>query len=71
MDAQTWAALNADVALVLVLVPYTLTAEDNASPDAPHLHFAVFVLGPERRWWEGQAINPYPLLRGEGKNRTP
>ena len=37
----------------------------NASPEAPHLHFAIFVLGPERRWWEGQAINPYPVLMGE------
>ena len=32
----------------------------NARPDAPHLHFAIFVLGPEKRWWEGTAINPYP-----------
>lgn len=36
----------------------------NASPDAPHLHFAVFHLGPEQRWWEGTAVNPYPLLGG-------
>ncbi|KFN49783.1 M23 family metallopeptidase [Arenimonas composti] len=36
----------------------------NAADDAPHLHFSVFVLGPERHWWEGEAINPYPLLRG-------
>lgn len=35
----------------------------NADPAAPHLHFAVFELGPERRWWQGTAINPYPLLR--------
>lgn len=35
----------------------------NAAEDAPHLHFAVFVLGPEKRWWEGRAIDPYPLLR--------
>jgi murein DD-endopeptidase MepM/ murein hydrolase activator NlpD len=34
----------------------------NASPDAPHLHFAIFLLGPEKRWWEGTAINPYPVL---------
>ena len=34
----------------------------NASPEAPHLHFAIFVLGKERHWWEGTAINPYPLL---------
>lgn len=36
----------------------------NASPTAPHLHFAVFELGPEKNWWQGKAINPYPLLGG-------
>jgi murein DD-endopeptidase MepM/ murein hydrolase activator NlpD len=35
----------------------------NASEDAPHLHFAIFVLGPEKRWWQGTAIDPYPLLK--------
>jgi murein DD-endopeptidase MepM/ murein hydrolase activator NlpD len=34
----------------------------NASPDAPHLHFGVFELGPEKHWWRGTPINPYPLL---------
>ncbi len=34
----------------------------NASPEGPHLHFAVFVLGPERNWWQGVPINPFPLL---------
>lgn len=34
----------------------------NARPDAPHLHFAIFLLGPEKRWWEGKAMNPYPIL---------
>lgn len=34
----------------------------NASPSAPHLHFAIFVLGPEKKWWQGTAINPFPLL---------
>jgi len=29
----------------------------------PHLHFAVFRLGPQRRWWEGDPVNPYPALR--------
>lgn len=39
----------------------------NATADAPHLHFAVFLLGPERRWWQGEPINPYPALRsGDG-----
>jgi murein DD-endopeptidase MepM/ murein hydrolase activator NlpD len=37
----------------------------NAPPDTPHLHFAVYRLGPERRWWEGEPLNPYPMLRGE------
>ena len=35
----------------------------NAAPDAPHLHFAVFLLGPERQWWKGEALNPYSALR--------
>jgi peptidoglycan LD-endopeptidase LytH len=34
----------------------------NASPDAPHLHFAIFELGPDKSWWKGTPINPYPLL---------
>ncbi len=34
----------------------------NANPDAPHLHFAIFELAPEKHWWEGKPINPYPLL---------
>lgn len=40
----------------------------NASPDTPHLHFAIFVLGPGSHWWQGTAIDPYPLLGG-GKTR--
>lgn len=36
----------------------------NANPDGPHLHFGVFVLGPEKQWSKGTAINPYPLLGG-------
>ncbi len=39
-------------------------ATGNADPAAPHLHFAVFALGPEARWWEGTALNPYPMLAG-------
>ena len=36
----------------------------NASSANPHLHFTIFELGPEKRWWKGTAINPYPLLTG-------
>ena len=35
----------------------------NASPDAPHLHFAIFRLTPARQWWKGEAVNPYLILR--------
>lgn len=34
----------------------------NAAPDAPHLHFAIYRLGPEKRWWKGEPLNPYPYL---------
>ncbi|MET0553542.1 MAG: M23 family metallopeptidase [Vicinamibacteria bacterium] len=33
----------------------------NAPPQTPHLHFAIFKLGPEKQWWKGAALNPYPL----------
>ncbi|MBC7468406.1 MAG: M23 family metallopeptidase [Ramlibacter sp.] len=36
----------------------------NAAPDAPHQHFAVVRHGPERQWWKGDPINPYPALQG-------
>jgi murein DD-endopeptidase MepM/ murein hydrolase activator NlpD len=35
----------------------------NADPSTPHLHFAIFVLTPEKQWWKGTAIDPYPILR--------
>ncbi len=34
----------------------------DADANAPHLHFAIFELGPEKQWWRGKAINPYPSL---------
>lgn len=42
----------------------TVGFSGNASPDAPHLHFAVMRTTPDAEWWEpATAINPYPLLR--------
>jgi murein DD-endopeptidase MepM/ murein hydrolase activator NlpD len=35
----------------------------NAPPDTPHLHFAIFKLANPKRWWEGVAIDPYPILK--------
>lgn len=37
-------------------------ATGNADPATPHLHFAMYELGPEKNWWQGKPINPYPLL---------
>jgi len=34
----------------------------NSDPNAPHLHFAVFELTPEKQWWKGTPVNPFPLL---------
>jgi murein DD-endopeptidase MepM/ murein hydrolase activator NlpD len=33
----------------------------NAPPGTPHLHFTIFKLGPEKQWWKGTAVNPFPL----------
>ena len=35
----------------------------NALPQAPHLHFAIFRLGPERQWWRGTPLNPFMVWR--------
>jgi murein DD-endopeptidase MepM/ murein hydrolase activator NlpD len=35
----------------------------DAPKDVPHLHFAVFKLGPEKQWWKGTALNPLPMLK--------
>ena len=37
----------------------------NANPAGPHLHFAIMRMNPGERWWQGTAINPYPLLAGK------
>jgi murein DD-endopeptidase MepM/ murein hydrolase activator NlpD len=34
----------------------------NAPPEAPHLHFSILRLNPDKHWWQGAAINPYPVL---------
>lgn len=37
----------------------------NASPEGPHLHFAVNRMEPGWKWHQGAPINPYPLLAGK------
>jgi murein DD-endopeptidase MepM/ murein hydrolase activator NlpD len=35
----------------------------NAPRDTPHLHFAIFKLGDDKRWWEGTPVDPYSVLK--------
>ena len=34
----------------------------NANPAGPHLHFAINRMEPGQKWYQGEPINPYPLL---------
>jgi len=33
----------------------------NAPPGTPHLHFTIYKLPADKKWWQGTPINPYPL----------
>jgi peptidoglycan LD-endopeptidase LytH len=35
----------------------------NAPPNTPHLHFAVFELGDDKRWWQGRPLDPYLVFK--------
>ena len=35
----------------------------NAPRDTPHLHFAIFKLTDEKRWWQGTPLDPYSVLK--------
>jgi murein DD-endopeptidase MepM/ murein hydrolase activator NlpD len=35
----------------------------NAPKDVPHLHFQVMRMPADKKYWVGEPINPYPLLR--------
>jgi peptidoglycan LD-endopeptidase LytH len=37
----------------------------NAPKDTPHLHFAIFKLNADKKWWQGTPIDPYPLLTNQ------
>ena len=36
----------------------------NAPENTPHLHFAIYRLNANKRWWEGRALDPFPVLGG-------
>jgi murein DD-endopeptidase MepM/ murein hydrolase activator NlpD len=35
----------------------------NAPRNTPHLHFAIFKMGADKKWWQGTPIDPYSVLR--------
>jgi murein DD-endopeptidase MepM/ murein hydrolase activator NlpD len=40
----------------------------NAPKNTPHLHFAIFRMTDEKRWWEGTPVDPYGILRRQSGN---
>ena len=41
----------------------------NAGTGNFHLHFAMARMKPGERWWQGEPVNPYPLLAGTAAPR--
>ncbi|MEP0547948.1 MAG: M23 family metallopeptidase [Rhodothermales bacterium] len=41
----------------------TVGDSGNAAPGNTHLHFAMWTVTDPARFWDGEPINPYPLLR--------
>ena len=37
----------------------------NASPEGPHLHYEIKRMAAGEGWWQGENINPYPILTGQ------
>lgn len=35
----------------------------NAPKDVPHLHFQIMMWPADGKWWNGEPVNPYPVLR--------
>jgi murein DD-endopeptidase MepM/ murein hydrolase activator NlpD len=47
----------------------TVGISGNATPSGPHLHYAIYRMGPGERWWQGTPVNPYPLLAARAPSR--
>ncbi|HEX7312680.1 MAG TPA: M23 family metallopeptidase [Pyrinomonadaceae bacterium] len=37
----------------------------NATPGNTHLHFQIYRVADPKRFWAGENLNPYPILRGQ------
>ncbi len=42
----------------------------DASPDAPHLHFEIARLTPDKHWWQGTPIDPFLVFRAGATGGT-
>lgn len=40
----------------------TVGSTGSASEEAPHLHFEIKRMAAGEGWWQGEEVNPYPLL---------
>ena len=38
----------------------------NAPANTPHLHFAVFELNADKKWWQGKPLDPYLVFKDGG-----
>jgi len=43
----------------------------NAPASTPHLHFAIGRLTAEKKWWQSEAIDPYPILTAGAADPRP
>ena len=50
------------------VIGYVGTTGD-ARGGPPHLHFQVMRYGDERRWWDGEPIDPFPYFATTGQDR--
>lgn len=44
------------------VIGYVGTTGD-APKDTPHLHLTITRIGPDKHWWGGTPIDPYPILK--------
>jgi murein DD-endopeptidase MepM/ murein hydrolase activator NlpD len=62
LDQYAEGLAEGDVVMRGQLIGY-VGSTGNAHPSAPHLHFGISHLGPEKQWWKGEPLDPYPALK--------
>jgi murein DD-endopeptidase MepM/ murein hydrolase activator NlpD len=62
LDQYAEGLAEGDVVMRGQLIGY-VGSTGNAHPSAPHLHFGISRLGPEKQWWKGEPLDPYSALK--------